>query len=231
MSSDKNASMPTIRTPSIAKHRIVIVVFLAAIGAIAWWQNAGGSADDPVQRPVQKFSTTPVPEVVGELDFTNAEAGWSGLKIDPQGNLHVDALTETALSDAITLMRDQPSASASSLAMARIAFLLEKQYGATATQQVMELLPILTHYKEAEQRFWDENGDRTPPPHAELFQLQDELLGAALAQKLFSEQRRLATMMLASQQIQNDASLSQAEKDQALMQLQKSLQDEGAPIE
>jgi len=223
--------MPTIRTPSIAQQRIVLVVFLAVIGAVAWWQNAGGSGDYPVQKPVQEFSKTPVPDVVGELDFTNAEAAWSGLKIDPHGNLQVDALTETALTDAIALMRDQPSEPDSNLAMARIAFLLEKQYGATATQQVMELLPILKHYKETEQRFWDENGDRNPPPHAELFQLQDELLGKALAKKLFSEQRRLSTTMLASQQIQNDASLSQAEKDQALMELQKSLQEEGASIE
>ena len=115
--------------------------------------------------------------------------------------------------------------------MARMAFLLEKQFGAAASQQVMELLPVLKDYKEAEQRWWVENGSRNPPPHAELFRLQDELLGETLAKKMFSEQRRLVNMMLASQRIRNDDSLTQTEKDQALMALQQTVQEEGAPLE
>ena len=145
--------------------------------------------------------------------------------------MRIDALTETALADAIALMHDQTSEVASELAMARMALLLEKQFGATASQQIMALLPILKNYKEIEQRFWAENGSKTPPPHAQLFQLQDELLGKTLAEKLFSQQRRLAKVMLASHQIRNDTSLTQAEKDQALMELQKSLQEEGTSIE
>src|SRR5688500_8886756 len=115
--------------------------------------------------------------------------------------------------------------------MARMAFLLEKQFGATASQQIMELLPILKNYKEAEQRWWEENGSKNPPPHAELFRLQDELLGETLAKKMFSEQRRLATVMLANHKIRNDPSLTQTEKDQALRDLQKTFQEKGAPIE
>lgn len=219
--------MPAIRTPSIVRQRIILVVFFAVIGVVVWWQNADGGAD----YPVRKFSKTPVPHVVDELDFTNAEAAWSGLKIDPRGNLTIDALTETALLDAIALAHGQTSEPASELATARMALLLEKQFGATASQQIMALLPILKNYKEREQRFWAENGNRNPPPHAELFQLQDELLGKSLAEKLFSEQRRLAKTMLASQQIRNDTGLTQAEKDRALMKLQTTLQAEGAPID
>jgi hypothetical protein len=215
--------MLAIATPSIVQQRIVLVVFLVVIGAAAWWQNAGGRSD----YPVQKFSQTPVPDVFDELDFTIAEAAWSGLQIDSQGNLKIDALTETALVDAMDLLQGQ----ASELPMARMAFLLEKQFGATASQQIMELLPILKNYKEAEQRWWAENGSKNPPPHAELFRLQDELLGETLAKKMFSEQRRLVSMMLASHQIRNDAALTQTEKDRALMDLQKSVQEEGAPIE
>jgi hypothetical protein len=223
--------MPTLRTPSIAQQRIILVVFSAAIAALAWWQSIGGRADYPEQKLVQKLSPALAPDVVEKLDFTNIEAAWSGLRIDSRGNLQVDALTDTALSDAIALIRDQPSKPASELAMARTGFLLEKQFGATASRQVMELLSVLKHYKEAEQKFWEENGGKNPPPHAELFQLQDEMLGKTLAEKLFSEQRRLATVMLASQQIQNDTTLTQAEKDQALMELQTTLQEKGTPLE
>jgi hypothetical protein len=215
--------MLAIATPSIVQQRIILVVFLVVIGVLAWWQNAGDSSD----YPVQKFSQTPVPEVFDELDFTNAEAAWSGLRIDSRGNLQIDALTETALVDAMALMHDQ----ASELPMARMAFLLEKQFGATASQQIMELLPVLKDYKEAEQRWWEENGTRNPPPHAELFRLQDELLGETLAKKMFSEQRRLAKVMLANHQIRNDPGLTQIEKDQALRDLQKTFQEKGAPIE
>lgn len=210
------ASKPAISTPSIVQQRIILIVFLGVTSVVVWWQNAGGGSN----HPVQKFSTTPVPSVVAELDFANAEASWSGLRIDPQGNLKIDAMTESALLDAIALMHDQTS----ELQMARMALLLEKQFGATATQQIMELLPIIKNYKEIEQRWWEENGSRHPPAYAELFQLQDELLGSTLATTMFSEQRRLAKMMLASQQIQNDTSLTQVQKDQALVDLQKAFQ-------
>jgi hypothetical protein len=215
--------MLAIATPSIVQQRIALVVLLVVIGALVWWQNAGGGSDSPAQ----KFSQTPVPDVFEALDFTIAEAAWSGLTTDSQGNLQIDALTETALLDAMALVQGQ----ASELPMARMAFLLEKQFGATASQQIMELLPILKNYKEAEQRWWEKNGSKNPPPHAELFRLQDELLGETLAKKMFSEQRRLVNMMLASHQIRNDASLTQTEKDQALMDLQETLEKEGAPIE
>ncbi|HVF18077.1 MAG TPA: lipase secretion chaperone [Steroidobacteraceae bacterium] len=213
--------MLSIATPSVVQQRIALVVFFAALGLLAWWQNASDTSD----HPVQKFTQTRLPDVFNELDFTNAEAAWSSLQIDSHGNLKIDALTETALVDAMALMQDQ----ASEPTMTRMAFLLEKQFGVVASQQIIDLLPVLKSYKEAEQRWWDENGSRDPPPHAELFRLQDELLGETLAQQMFSEQRRLANMMLASQRIRNDASLTQAQKDQALIDLQKTI--EGAPVE
>ncbi len=216
-----NASMPAMSAPSIVQQRVALVVLLAIIGAAVWLQPADGNSN----HPVQKFSKTPVPDVIAQLDFANAEAAWYGLKIDLNGSLQIDALTETALTDTIALMQDQPSEPALELAMARIAVLLEKQFGATASQQIMELLPKLKNYKEIEQRWLKENIGRDPVPYAELFQLQDALLGKTLAKKLFSTQRRLAEMMLASQQIRNDASLTQAQKDQALNELQKNLQE------
>jgi hypothetical protein len=223
MSFVENASMPLVDTPSIVQQRIVLVVFLVVLGAVTWWASAGGSSD----YPVQKFSPSPVPDALDELDFTSAEAGWSDLTIDSQGNLKIDALTESALVDAMALMNDQ----ASQLSMARMAFLLEKQFGATASEQIMELLPRLKTYKEAEQLWWEENGSRDPPPHAELFRLQNAVLGETLANKLFSEQRRLLNMMHAIHQIRTDASLTQAEKDQALIDLQKTAPEEDASIE
>jgi hypothetical protein len=212
--------MLAIATPTIVQQRIILVVFLIFIGALVWWQNAGDSAE----YPVQKFSQTPDPHGVDQLDFSSAEAGWSALKIDSKGNLLIDALTETALIDAMALMDHQSS----ERRMARMALLLEKQFGATASRQIMELLPVLKTYKEAEQRWWEENGSKNPPSHAELFQLQDQLLGETLAKKMFSEQRRLANTMLASQRIRNDATLTQHEKDQALLDLQKTVVEEGA---
>jgi hypothetical protein len=223
-----NASTLANSPLSIFQQRIILIISLVVISAAAWWQNAGASSSN---HSVQKFSKTPAPNAVAELDFTSAEASWSGLRIDSQGNLKIGALTHTALEDAIALIHDQ----ASGPQMARMALLLEKQFGAAASQQIMALLPMLKDYRDIEQRWLEEIGSNNlsankPPAYAELFQLQDELLGETLAKKMFSEQRRLANMMLASQQIQKDTNLSQAQKEQALMDLQKTFQ-EGAPNE
>ena len=208
--------MLTSATPSIFQQRIILVVFLIVIGLLGWRQNDGSARY--AAHPIQKFSHARSADALDELDFTNAEASWSALQLDSEGNLQIDALTETALLDAMTLTQGH----APEQSMKRMAFLLEKQFGARASQQVMELLPKLKNYKEAEQRWWAENSSRDPPPHAELFDLQDDLLGEALAKQMFSEQRRLTNMMLASQQIRNDARLTQAEKERALSDLQKT---------
>jgi hypothetical protein len=223
MSFVENAAMPLVDTPSIAQQRTVLAVLVVVIGAGVWWQNTGVSSD----YPVQKYSQTAVPDVSHKLDFTSAEAAWSGLTIDSQGNLNIDALTESALVDALAMMNEQTSEQA----MMRMAFLLKKQFGLIASQQILELLPILKTYKEAEQRWWETNGSRTPPPHAELFQLQDQLLGEKLAKTMFSEQRRLLNMMQAIQQIRTDASLTETQKEQALMDLQQGVPEEDASIE
>lgn len=224
MSSNNNPTL-TISTPSIALQRIILLIFLTAIGAMVWWQNSGGA----VNYANQKFSLTPLPQAIAELDFTNAEASWSNLRFDSQGNLKIDAQTEPALLDAIALLDEQSSEQQ----LTRMALLLEKQFGAKASENIMTLLFKVKNYKEIEQRWWEEHGGNNlsankPPAYGELFKLQDELLGESLATKLFAEQRRLAQMMLASQQIQNDSSLTQAEKDRALQELQLRFQ-EGAP--
>lgn len=206
---------------SIAQHRTVLVLFVALIAAAVVWQNACEGIE---YHRAQKFSPA---AALGEIDFTDAEAAWRDLKIDSQGNLVVDALTESSLLDAMTFVNDQHAGKS----MERMAFLLEKQLGATATRQIVELLPRLQRYKEAEQRWWTENGSRIPPPHEELFQLQDQMLGETLAKELFSEQRRLMKLMLASQQIRNDARLTPTQRDQALMNLQMAAHPDGESIE
>lgn len=206
-------------TPSIAQQRVVLTAFLAVIGAVVWWQNSSGGFN----YPVQKFSMTAVPELAAALDFTNAEASWSNLQFDAQGDLIIDALTEAALVDAIALIRDP----ASEPQLARIELLLSKQFGADASRQVIALLPMLKNYKEVEQRWWRENSRKFPPEHAKLFQLQDQLLGETRATKMFSEQRRLANLMRASYLIRNDTTLTEAEKNQALKDLQKAFQESG----
>lgn len=220
--SKNTASKLAVIAPNIYLQRIFLIVFLVIIGAAVWWQNSGGS----VNYSVQKFSKTYVPDVAAELDFTTAEVAWSGLQFDPQGNLKIGALTETALIDAIALMNEQTS----ELLMTRMALLLEKQFGDIESQQIIELLPVLKNYKEIEQRWWEESGSNNlsvdkPPAYTELFQIQDELLGERRAKLMFSEQRRLIKIMLASYQIQNDTNLTQAEKDKALMELQTNSQN------
>jgi hypothetical protein len=216
MSSVNNASTLIIGIPSIGQQRITVLIFLLIIGALAWWQDTGNSSD----HRVQKLMRTPLPDVIAQLDFTSAEASWSGLRMDQKGNLEINGMTQAALADAIALIDGDASESK----MARIALLLEKQFGATTSQQIMELLPALEHYGKVERRWWEENGSRNPPAYEELFQLQDDLLGKDLAKKLFAEQRRLTKMMLASQQIHNDPSLTQAQKEQALMDLQRNFE-------
>lgn len=205
--------MLVMPTPSIAQQRLALLLFLVLIGAAVVWQNAGGRTD----RVVRKFTQTPAPEIFSALDFTSAEAAWRELRVDAQGNLQIDAMTESALLEAMAFANDQRADGS----MARMVFLLEKQFGAIATRQIIDLLPRLRRYKEAEQRWWAQNGSMDPPPHAELFRLQDELLGATLAERLFSQQRRLMNLMLASQRIRNDTSLTPAQRDRALMDLQK----------
>lgn len=212
--------MSMIKTPSMLQQRIVLVAFAAIMGIVILWQNAGDSG----AYSVRKFSKSVVPADVATLDFEAAEAAWSGLHLDAYGNLRIDALTETALVDALSFMDDPAS-------MKRMAFLLEKQFGQTAALQIMELLPTLKNYKDLEQRWLTKNAASNPPPYAELFNLQDELFGATVAEKLFSTQRHLANLMLRTHEIQDDANLTQAQKDLALHEVQKSVQAERASIE
>jgi hypothetical protein len=200
-------------TASISQQRIILLSFLLVLGLMAWWQSAGVSFD----HSAQKFYPAPVVDV----DFTKAESSWSGLRVDRQGNLVIDAVTESALLDAMSLARGDPN----SPLLTRMALLLEKQFGSVASKQVMALLPVLKNYKAFEQRWWEENGGRNPPAYEELFQIQDEVLGESLASSMFSDQRRLARMMLASHEIQNDAKLTQAQREQALEVLRKNFQE------
>ncbi|MCW8194535.1 hypothetical protein F6455_07030 [Proteobacteria bacterium 005FR1] len=220
MHSANNTSALIIAAPSLAQQRVVVISFVLLTGALVWWQNADPSSDFVVQ----KFSQTPLPDVVAQLDFTSAEASWNGLEVDQYGNLKIGPMTQSALVDAIAVIQDESS----ELQTDRLALVLGKQFGETASQQIMELVPALKNYGEVEQRWWEKNGGRNPPPYEELFQLQNELLGKTLASTLFSEQRRLAKMMLASQNIHNDVSLTQAQKDAALMDLQKAFQEDAA---
>jgi len=217
MHSNNNDLTSASGSPSLFWQRVMLMVFLTAIGAVAWWLNAASKPD----YAAQKISAPPLTEVVADLNFTNAESSWSGLQFDAQGNLIIDSHTEPALSDAIILVQHQGSKQATE----RMVLLLEKQFGTAASQKIMALFDLLKQYKDFEQRWWAENSNRMPPPHDELFQLQDELLGEALAEKLFSEQRRLANMMLASYRINNDSNLSQEEKDRALAELQADFQN------
>lgn len=214
MSFVNRAETPATPKPSIVIERVMLVVFLGVVSASAWWQGAGTAA----VHSVQKFSKTPVADSVADMDFASAESSWSALSIDSPGNLRVDARTHTALIDTVALLHGESFEPT----ITRIGLLLEKQFGPSASQQIVELLPLLKVYEAVEQQWWEEGGRRNPPAYAQLFRLQDELLGEELAAKLFSEQRRLASLMLASHQIQNDSSLNQTQKQQALINLQST---------
>lgn len=207
------------KPPSIALQRIILIAFFTFAGALAWWQHSSQNDNDLVR----KFTAAPLPEDVVDIDFSAAEAAWSELEVNDQGMLEINAQTELALSEVITLMNQEAFDSQ----VDRMVFLVEKQLGASVSQQFAELLPALKNYKDVEQRWWEENGNTVPPAYAELFQLQDEILGEALAEKLFAEQRRLANVMLASYHIQQDAGLTQAQKDQALADLQSKIHGGG----
>ncbi|MGH1471100.1 MAG: hypothetical protein ACRBCS_07890 [Cellvibrionaceae bacterium] len=220
-STDKAPAL-AISQHSMFQQRIILIVFAVVVGALVWWQSADSFDDDIVQT----FSIAPLPADIADLDFTFAEAAWSELQIDAEGNLKIDATLESAMVEAIAVMDGQLL----ELQLARMAFLFEKQFGKTASQQFMTLLPALKHYKEMEQRWWEKNTANTlaedkltanePPNYAELFQLQDELLGKTVAKKMFFDQRRIAIMMSTSLQIRNDGNLTEAEKKQALLDMQ-----------
>lgn len=217
MSLMNSASTTTIREPSIKQLRVILIIFLSTIIVVIWWQNTAGTTS----YSVQKISTTPIAKNAAELDLTTAEGAWSGLEFDLDGNLEINARTEASLVDTIPLIEGKSSEPK----MARIGLLLEKQFGANASQQIIALIQTLKDYKEAEQHWWKENINTIPPAHTELFQLQDEFFGKTQAKKMFSQQRRYRIMMLASYQIKNNTNLTQAEKDQQLIALHKAFQE------
>lgn len=228
MSSVSNGSTPIQNKATIARQHIILVLLLMVIGALVWWPHAGGSAP----QPVQKLSMPPLPDAIAEMDFTYAESAWNELRLDPAGNLLINAQTESALSETAVLLQNPGYGQAAfTQQRARVALLLEKQLGANLSQQFMQLLIPFISYKAAEARWFEANDDNYPPPFAELFQLQDELLGEALAAQIFAGQRRMAAMMLASHQILHDPNLTEDEKDQALIDLQDAFQDEEMVLE
>lgn len=209
--------MPTKDGPSIFLQRVILLVFLIFMALVVWWQNAGSTAD----HPVKEFSKTPLPEAVANQDYSAIEDAWSELQTDDEGNLKIGSKTESALVHVIDLINSDQA----ELKMQRLEFLLEKQFGTAASQQFIDLLPRLQKYKEAERRWWVENGTTIPPAYDELYRLQDKIMGEHLAQKLFSEHRRHSKLMQDNFRINNDVTLSQDEKQQALMELQQRFQE------
>jgi hypothetical protein len=207
----ENTSMLTFATPSIATQRLAVAAFLASLVTLTWWQGAGD-----LEPRVRKFLPAPLPAEVREFDFSHAEASWSQLTIGSAGNFLIDSMTEPALSEATDIIRSQGTGAT----LSRLGFLLEKQFGDVAGRQLMELLPRLAAYKNAEQQWWAENADKTLPRYEELFALQDDFLGKTVAQQMFSDQRRVMTLMLESQRIRNDPTLTEAEKALSLQKLQ-----------
>lgn len=205
-----------IKAPSVVLQRIIIVVLFSAVGAATWWQNP----ENNDSYTVRKVTARPLASDVSDIDFGAAEAAWSEVEINSAGTFAINASAELALSEVIALMSDE----AFDVQLERMALLVEKQFGGGVQREFAELLPVLKNYQDLEQRWWEENGSTMPPAYAELFRLQDEVVGEDLASKLFSEQRRLAKMMLAGYHIQNDAELTQEEKDQALANLQSSFE-------
>lgn len=208
------------KTPSIAIQRIILLGFFVAVGAIAWWQHSF-QTDNYL---VRKFEATPLPDGVADIDFGAAEAAWSELIVSPEGTLEINAQAELALSEVIALMSEDTF----DLYLDRMSLLIEKQLGTAIREELAALLPALKNYKDMEQRWWEDNGSRLPPPYEELFALQDEVLGETLASQLFSEQRRVANMMLAGYHIHNDSELTQEQKDRALADLQSRFEVGGA---
>lgn len=200
-------------TLTIVQQRIIAGVLAALLASAAAWQASG----DAGSYPVQKILQTPQPDTVDALDLSSAEAAWSELTIDAHGDLRIDAMTEPALAETIALLDEFPSQPVTS----RIAFLLEKQFGASTSQQILALLPKLQRYKQAEQRWWETHADDESPPHEQLFRMQDELLGAELAQAMFAEQRRVWSLMMETHRIRSDPNLTPEEQEAALLELQQ----------
>ena len=207
-----------IGKPTVFQQRMTLILFLVVIGVLIWWQNT----NVVIVQSVQKFSATELPSEVLALDFGATEDSWSGLSVDAQGSLVIDAHLESALVQVNSLLAGDKS----EIKKERMTLLLNKQFGKAAAQEFIELLPVIKTYKEAEQRWWAENGKEVPPPFEGLYQLQDKMLGPELARTMFYEQRRLTKLMQANFQITNDGSLSQEEKEQALKELRQEFQED-----
>ncbi len=204
---------------SIMQQRLLMVTLVALVTIVVSWLN--GRFD--YSAPIIKVAPPQVAEEASQLAFMNAESSWSYLEFDDEGQLIIDGRTESALIDAIALLHYQTADSQ----IERMSLLLEKQYGARRSQQILELLPVLKNYKEIEQDWWKEHAQLQPVPHDELFALQDQVLGKELAGKLFSEQRRLMQLMIASNEIENNPELNEEQKQHALMKLNQSFQEAG----
>jgi lipase chaperone LimK len=165
-----------------------------------------------------------VPPAVQQLALGEVEAALGRLQFAPDGRLVLDAAAESALRAA----SDELSAGAPEDALARIVFLIHRQFPAQQAEQVEAVLRAYTQYRQQE-LVWRER--RAAPRTAEeelkqliaLSELQDRVLGAALAARLYGEQRRLARYMLAARELERDGSLSADERQLRLQQLQRTI--------
>lgn len=201
----------------------VVLALCAATAVTAGWRSFAAYrslAAEPVRSV--RFVLEPIsPESAG-VDFGPIEAALARARTNSAGDILIDANTASALAAAAATL----PATVSTQAMARVQFLVRKEFPGKSGAQLAALLRDYHRYKDIESRTLG-----PPPAHADLataiarfhetVALRQRYFGKMRAQALFGKQQALAAYLLELRRIEADTSLTDAERRKRQQTLRK----------
>ncbi len=202
----------------IVWQRSLLGLLFVALVIHFFWRDSASNHSGMVEINPPSLSADLQNFHYGELEIAFADLRFE------QESLVIDASTESQFS----IVLDQFPDGLKPAQLDRIRFLLEQQFNRDKSQKIVALMDKLSTYKQQEKIWWEtkiQTGATQAgiEKHDQLFDLQDQLLGKDLAQALYSEQRRMTRYMAMTYAIENDDSLNEEQKQQALEEMAKTL--------
>lgn len=214
---------------SLGFQRVLLLILLVLVG-LHFFLTTANKHDGALT----KISEPALAAELRSFDYSAMELAFAAMPLDDDQRLVIDANTQVNLSNAAEhliatqLVTGQSPTKPSNEVLDRVALLLTKQMPARAAAQVDDIFRryVSYHFNSLSLRQGHEQPHSLEEEieHFELLSaLQDRELGLQLSEALFGQHRRLARLMFASRRLDQDQSLSPAERQARMRELQNRI--------
>ncbi len=212
--------MPAFAENSPRKARVAFgaMLIVACVG------SAFDAARDARSIPQSEHVAPPPLESAERIRFAETERALEELQLDARGGLKIDSTLEAALAQATThLPSDAPLGPP---ALQRHRFLIQKALPEPAGSAFADLFAVYAGYRRAAADLLKSQAEATLTDDAQrlarLETVRREYFSPAIADALFGKEERLAEYMIALQRVEQDATLTPAQKAAASAELQRA---------